>query len=116
MSDDALMARALAVGLVALPPVPHAIERVVARLLPQLVRRALWQARGVGAARRAEARRRETSSVKMVAPRHLSGIDTSLGSRSLHVTDVLSDMSRLSRVEPEPSTGARGALRVILPS
>ena len=36
--------------------------------------------------------------------------------RSADVTDVLSDMSRLSRVEPEPSTGAMGALRVILPS
>ena len=36
------------------------------------------------------------------------------GLRSLHVTDVLSDMSRLSRVEPEPSTGARGPLHGIL--
>ena len=33
------------------------------------------------------------------------------GSPSLHVTtDVLGDMSRLSRVEPEPSTGAKGGV------
>ena len=38
------------------------------------------------------------------------------GSRSLHVTEVLRDMSRLSRDELEPSAGARRALRVILPS